>query len=65
MQEIDELIEAMAPSEANVLIIGESAQARRSSPTIFTAQPARWKTDGETQLRGVSPDSHRRECLVM
>jgi len=63
MQEIDELIEAMAPSEANVLIIGESGTGKEVSPTIFTGAAGALENRWETQLRGVSPDSHRSRAV--
>jgi Response regulator containing CheY-like receiver, AAA-type ATPase, and DNA-binding domains len=36
MQEIEELIEAMAPSDANVLIAGESGVGKEVIAMLFT-----------------------------
>ena len=63
MQEIDELIGAMAPSEANVLITGESGTGKEVIANDIHTRSRRWQTDGETQLRGVSTDSDRGRAL--
>ena len=60
MQEIDELISAMAPSEANVLITGESGMGKEViANEIHHPQPACWQPDGETQLRSFSANHDR------
>ena len=60
MQEIQELIDAMAPSEANVLITGESGVGKEVIANVDSQpQPARRQTDGETELRGLSAGDDR------
>jgi DNA-binding NtrC family response regulator len=51
MQEIDELISAMAPSEANVLITGESGVGKEVIANVIHSRSRRARqTNGETQL---------------
>ena len=60
MQEIHELIDAMAPSEANVLITGESGVGKEVIANVIHSRSRRAaKADGETELRGVSADDDR------
>jgi len=60
MQEIEELIRAMAPSDANVLIAGESGVRQGSDRKRYSRpQSARWTTDGEAQLRCVPTNDDR------
>ena len=60
MQEIDDLISAMAPSEANVLITGESGVGKEVIANVIHSRSRRAeKADGETELRGISASDDR------
>ena len=60
MQEIQELITAMAPSDANVLITGESGVGKEVIANVIHTRSLRAATaDGETELRGVSAGDDR------
>ena len=66
MQQIDELITAMAPSEANVLITGESGVGKEVIANVIHSRSRRaGQADGETELRGFSAgDDRGRTCSV-
>ncbi len=60
MQEIHELIRAMAPSDANVLITGESGVGKEVVANLIHSHSRRAEPDdGETKLRGL-PAGHDR-----
>ena len=64
MQEIEELVNSMAPSEANVLISGESGVGKGSNREHdSSAQPAIRSADGKTELRGISASDDRRRAV--
>ena len=64
MQEIQELIDAMAPSEANVLITGESGVGKEVIANVIHSRSRRAdKADGEAELRGLSAGDDRGGAL--
>src|SRR5881397_4205537 len=60
MQEIEELIDAMAPSDANVLIVGESGVGKEVIANTIRATAPRVDQPVEAQLCGVPANDDRR-----
>ena len=59
MQEMGELISAMAPSDANVLITGESGVGKEVVANVIHYRAACRQTDDKTELRRISPADDR------
>src|SRR5881628_1382352 len=59
MQEIEELIDAMAPSDASVLIVGESGVGKEVIANAIHARSRRATTSGEAQLCSVPSNDDR------
>ena len=63
MQEIEELIDAMAPSDANVLIVGESGVGKEVIANTIRATAPRVDQPVEAQLCGVPANDDRRRTF--